>query len=67
LLANIAVPGTINFVGELLVLVGLFCENTFVGFCASLSCIFSAIYSLLIFNRICFGSLKVVALHDKIN
>jgi NADH-quinone oxidoreductase subunit M len=62
LIANIAMPGSINFIGELLVLISIFCENTFVGFFSATSCIFSAIYSLLLFNRICFGTFKLVVL-----
>jgi len=57
-IANFAAPGSINFVGELLVFIGIFCQNTFVGFCASLSAILSVIYCLLLFNRICFGTFK---------
>ena len=31
-LANISFPGTINFIGEFLVILGLFCKNILIGF-----------------------------------
>jgi len=57
-LANMAFPGTSNFVGELLIMIGLVEKNTIVLTISALSIIFSAIYSIWLFNRVCFGSFK---------
>ncbi len=58
-LANIALPGTSSFVGEFLLLIGIFKINI-------VTCIFSAFgiilcgsYSLWMYNRIVFGNLKL--------
>jgi len=51
-------PGTSNFVGELLILTGIFENNTWVTVMAATGIILSAIYSIWLFNRICFGTLK---------
>lgn len=45
-LANMAFPGTSNFVGELLIMIGLVEKNTIVLTISALSIIFSAIYSI---------------------
>eukprot|EP01093_Parvamoeba_rugata_P014452 TRINITY_DN4688_c0_g1_i4.p1 TRINITY_DN4688_c0_g1~~TRINITY_DN4688_c0_g1_i4.p1 ORF type:complete len:164 (-),score=22.05 TRINITY_DN4688_c0_g1_i4:1890-2381(-) len=45
-LANIGMPGTINFIGEFLVLLGIFKLNTFVSFFAATSMVLGAIYSI---------------------
>lgn len=45
-LANIAIPGTSSFSGEFLLLLGVFKENAFVGFFASLGVVLCAAYSL---------------------
>lgn len=58
ILSNIALPGTSSFVGEFLLLLGLFQENFFCSFFAGLSVILSGAYSLWLFNRIVFGNLK---------
>jgi NADH-quinone oxidoreductase subunit M len=52
-------PGTSNFIGEFVILVGIFSRNTFLVFCAGTGIVLSAIYSIWLFNRICFGTLKV--------
>jgi NADH-quinone oxidoreductase subunit M len=45
-LSNLGLPGTSNFIGEALVLFGIFQINTMVAFLACTSMVFSAIYSL---------------------
>jgi NADH-quinone oxidoreductase subunit M len=57
-LSNIAFPGTSSFVGEFLLLIGLFQENVFCSIFAGLSVILSGAYSLWLFNRVAFGNLK---------
>ena len=54
-LANCGVPLTLNFVGEFLSLYGLFERLPLLGILASSSIIFSAAYSIFMFNRIVFG------------
>jgi len=59
-ISNFSFPGTSNFVGELLVLVGLGqAAQKFVLIIAALSTLFGLLYSILLFNRIIFGNLKI--------
>jgi len=57
-LANIAFPLTSSFVGEFLILVGIFESNTFVAVLGSTGMVLGTIYSLWLYNRICFGQIK---------
>ena len=54
-LGNCGVPLTLNFVGEFLSLYGAFQKSTILGVLASSSIIFSAAYSIYMFNRIAFA------------
>jgi len=45
-LANMGFPGTSNFVGELLILVGIFEKNTVIMPLAASGIILSAVYSI---------------------
>jgi NADH-quinone oxidoreductase subunit M len=45
-LANMSFPGTSNFIGELLVLIGIFQYNTVAGFFAATGIVLSAVYSI---------------------
>ncbi len=54
-LANCGVPLTLNFVGEFMSLYGLFEKLPTLGVLASSSIIFSAAYTMYMFNRIVFG------------
>ena len=56
-LANVGLPGTSGFVGELLVLVGAFQANTWVAFLATTGVILSAAYALWLYRRVMFGPL----------
>lgn len=56
ILANLSFPGTSNFIGELLVLMGLVQKNTFATLLASTTLILGAAYCIWCFNRITFGS-----------
>lgn len=64
-MANMGFPGTSNFVGELLILVGIFEKNSTIMVFAASGIILSAIYSIWLYNRIIFGSLKVKYLTSK--
>ena len=55
--SNIAFPGTSSFVGEILILIGLFKSNPIICFFTASSLIFSASYSLWIYNRIMCGNI----------
>nr|AOX48931.1 NADH dehydrogenase subunit 4 [Gelidium crinale f. luxurians] len=57
--ANLGFPGTSSFIGEFLVLFGIFKSSIFVTFFAALGMIFGAAYSIWLFNRIVFGVVKV--------
>ena len=57
-LANVGLPGTTGFVGEFLVLVGVFQVNTWVAFLATTGIILSAGYALWLYRRVIFGVLE---------
>ena len=54
-LAAIGLPGTSGFVGEFLVLIGVFQVNVLVAILASLGIIFAAAYMLWLYRRVVFG------------
>jgi len=56
-LAALGLPGTSGFVGEFLVLVGVFQKNMIVAVFASLGIILAAAYMLWLYKRIIFGKL----------
>lgn len=58
ILANFGFPGTFNFVGEFLVLVGLFKTSSTLLFFSLLPMTLSLIYSLFFYNRLFFGPLS---------
>jgi NADH-ubiquinone oxidoreductase chain 4 len=55
-LANLALPLSMNFIGEFMVLLGLFQSLPIIGILSNLSVVFSAAYSLFLYNRLSFGS-----------
>lgn len=59
-LANMGFPGTSSFVGELLILMGIFKINTTVSVLAATGVVISGAYSLWLCNRIIYGNLKTV-------
>jgi proton-translocating NADH-quinone oxidoreductase chain M len=58
-MANIALPGTSSFVGEFLILSGIFKMNTSAAFFGALGMILGGGYSLWLFNRVVYGNLKI--------
>jgi NADH-ubiquinone oxidoreductase chain 4 len=54
-LANCGVPLTLNFLGEFMSLYGIFERIPLLGLMASSSIVFSAAYTIYMFNRIVFG------------
>lgn len=54
-LANISFPGSINFIGEFLVLVGTFFKNSLMLFFVMFFMILSTCYALWLYNKTFFG------------
>ena len=63
-LANVGLPGTSGFVGEFLVLVGIFQVNTWVAMLATTGIVLSAAYALWLYRRVIFGTLEKADLAD---
>ncbi len=57
MLASVGLPGTSGFVGEFLVLAGLFKVNTWVSAFAATGLILGAAYMLYLYRRVVFGKL----------
>ncbi len=57
MLASVGLPGTSGFVGEFLVLVGLFQVSTWVATLATTGIVLGAAYMLYLYRRIIFGKL----------
>jgi NADH-quinone oxidoreductase subunit M len=58
-MANIALPGTSSFVGEFLLLLGIYKTNVTSCIVGALGVILCGAYSLWLYNRIIFGNLKI--------
>lgn len=58
-LSNLGLPGTSSFIGELLVLVGTFLHNNLAAILGSVGILLGSLYSIWLYNRICFGNLKI--------
>jgi len=56
-LGALGLPGTSGFVGEFLVLIGVFQKNITVGILASLGIILAAAYMLWLYGRVIFGKI----------
>ena len=57
MLASVGMPGTGGFVGEILVLLGIFQVNTWVAAFTALGVILGAAYMLYLYRRVIFGQL----------
>jgi proton-translocating NADH-quinone oxidoreductase chain M len=57
-MSNIGVPGTSNYIGEILAIAGAMEENFIVAVLAALGMVLSASYGLFLYNRVCFGGLS---------
>lgn len=58
--ANIAMPLSSSFVGEFLLLNGIFESSAFLCFLSALGVILCGSYSLWLYNRMSFGNLKII-------
>jgi len=66
-LANVGLPGTSGFVGEFLVLVGIFQVNSTVAFLATTGIVLSAAYALWLYRRVVFGTLTKADLKEMLD
>ena len=57
-MASVGLPGTANFVGEFLALVGAYAINSWVGAVATTGIILGAAYMLLLYWRIAYGTAR---------
>ncbi|MCB1971541.1 MAG: NADH-quinone oxidoreductase subunit M, partial [Geminicoccaceae bacterium] len=57
MMASVGLPGTAGFPGELMVIVGVFQQSTWVATFAATSLILSATYMLWLYRRVVFGAL----------
>ena len=57
-----SIPGSSSFVGEILILTGVFEENTTTAVFATIGMFLGGIYSLLFYNRICYGNIQNIYL-----
>ncbi len=62
-MANVGLPGTSGFVGEILTMVGGFQASTWAAAGAALGVIFSAVYMLTLYRRVVFGQITNPALN----
>jgi proton-translocating NADH-quinone oxidoreductase chain M len=59
ILANISFPMTSNFIGEMLLFLGIFKDNFIIGVFACTSMFWGIIYNIWTYNRISFGNIKL--------
>ncbi len=67
MLASVGLPGTSGFIGEVLVIVGVFQINSWVALLAATGMILGAAYMLWLYRRVVFGALErkdLLALRD---
>lgn len=57
-MANVGLPGTSGFIGEITTLLGAFRANTWVAFFATTGVVLSAAYALWLYRRVIFGPLE---------
>lgn len=57
-LANMSFPGTPNFIGEVLIFTGIFQRSSVVLLLSTAGIVLSAAFSVFLFNRVAFGTLK---------
>ena len=56
-LGAVGLPGTSGFIGEFLILIGIFQKSFLVAILASLGIIFAAAYMLWLYKRVFFGKI----------
>jgi NADH-quinone oxidoreductase subunit M len=63
-MANVGLPGTSGFVGEILTMTGGYQASTWTAFVAASGVIFSAVYALTLYRNVMFGEITNPALLD---
>ncbi len=63
-MANVGLPGTSGFVGEILTMVGAYKVNPWIAFGAAFGMILSAVYALHLFREVIFGEVTNSKLND---
>jgi proton-translocating NADH-quinone oxidoreductase chain M len=63
ILANIALPGTSSFIGELLILIGVYQDFPFGAILGATGMVLGGIYSLWLYNRLSFGNVNINNIH----
>jgi NADH:ubiquinone oxidoreductase subunit 4 (subunit M) len=63
-MANIGLPGTISFIGEFLIIVACFENNSAAAVFSCLGMLLGAGYTLWLMNRILFGNFKRIAISN---
>lgn len=63
-MANVGLPGTTGFIGEVLTLAAMFQVSTWMAFFATTGVILSAGYALWLYRRVIFGELEKESLRD---
>jgi len=58
-LGNMSFPGSSNFIGEFLIFAGMFQYNIWITLLVTTAIIWSAAYSIWLYNRVSFGTLKI--------
>ena len=57
-MANVGLPGTSGFIGELLTMVGAYQVNPWIAFGAAFGMVLSAVYALHLYREVMFGEVK---------
>jgi NADH-quinone oxidoreductase subunit M len=63
-MASVGLPGTAGFVGEFMIMLGVFHANTWVAFFIAFGVILGAAYMLYLYRRVIFGKLEKADLKD---
>ncbi|GAA0628492.1 NADH-quinone oxidoreductase subunit M [Brevundimonas kwangchunensis] len=63
-MANVGLPGTSGFIGEILTMAGIYQVSTWTAFFAATGVIFSAIYALTLYRNVMFGEITNPKLKD---
>ena len=63
-MANVGLPGTSGFVGEILTMVGAYQVNPWIAFGAAFGMILSAVYALYLYRAVVFGEVVNEKLND---
>ena len=63
-MANVGLPGTSGFVGEIMTMIGGYKVNPWIGIGAAMGMILSAVYALYLYREVIFGTLENEKLED---